>query len=266
MVFQEPKKWLSWLSLAEWWYNTTYHTSLKCTPFEALYGYQPPLIIEVMIPGPDSAAVEFLTQKHSMISRLKGNLAQAQARTKKYADLKRSEREFQVGDMVYLRLHPFRTNAFGIHQSFKLATRYYGPFKILEKIGQVAYKLQLPVLADIHPIFHVSQLKQHLGSKAVPQANFPLVTNEGYIKTEPTEVLETWALPRNDEIVTQWRVNGTIFLRTKLHGRTSSLSRRHSLSFTEESFENGGQALLLVEKKHLKGGGCCHDLVKAPPV
>jgi hypothetical protein len=78
MDFLEPKKWLSWLSLAEWWYNSNYHTSLKCTPFEALYGYPPPLIYEVMIPGPDSSALDFLKQKGHMIIKLRENLNQAQ--------------------------------------------------------------------------------------------------------------------------------------------------------------------------------------------
>jgi hypothetical protein len=61
MTFLEPKKWLSWLPLAEWWYNTNYHTSLKCTPFEALYGNSPPLISEIMVPGPGSSATDFIT-------------------------------------------------------------------------------------------------------------------------------------------------------------------------------------------------------------
>jgi hypothetical protein len=60
MVFMEPKKWLAWLPLAEWWYNTNYYTSLKCIPFEALYGYPPPMISEIMIPRPDSPVVDFL--------------------------------------------------------------------------------------------------------------------------------------------------------------------------------------------------------------
>jgi hypothetical protein len=98
-----------------------------------------------------------------MIARLKENLAQAQARMKKYADLKRSERKFNLGDMVYLRLQLFRHNAFGIHQNLKLATKYYGPFKIMELIGPSAYRLQLPPSTDIHLVFHVSQLKNMLG-------------------------------------------------------------------------------------------------------
>jgi hypothetical protein len=52
----------------------------------------------------------------------------------------------------------------------------------------------------------MSQLKKHLGAKAVPQSNLPLVTKEGYIKTEPIDVLDTRALPRHDEVVTQWKI------------------------------------------------------------
>jgi hypothetical protein len=116
----------------------------------------PPLILEVMISGPESPALDFLTQKQSMIGRLKANLAQAQARIKKYADKKRSERQFEVGQTVYLKLQPFRHNVFDIHQNLKLTSKYYGPFKTMEKIGAAAYKLQPPESVKIHPIFHVS--------------------------------------------------------------------------------------------------------------
>jgi transposase InsO family protein len=108
MTFLEPKKWLSWLSLAEWWYNSNYHTSLKCTPFEALYDYPPLLISEVMVPGPDLSANEFLQQKQHMINKLRENLTQAQQRIKKYADTNRTDRTFEVGEMVYLKLQPLR--------------------------------------------------------------------------------------------------------------------------------------------------------------
>jgi hypothetical protein len=127
MFFLEPKKWSSWLSLAEWWYNTNFDTSLRCTPFEALYGYAPPLISKVMVPRLDSPATNFLMQKQQMIQKLRTNLARAQARIKKYADLQRTEKQFKVGDMVYVKLQPFRQSAFGIHQTLKLSTKLYAP-------------------------------------------------------------------------------------------------------------------------------------------
>jgi hypothetical protein len=126
------------------------------------------MITEVMVPGPESPATEFLLQKQQMINRLKANLAQAQARIKKFADSKRMERQFNLGDMVYLKLQPFKLTDFGINQHFKLSTKFYGPFRVIEKVGTAAYRLQLPDNAEIHPVFHVSQLKQHLGPKAAP--------------------------------------------------------------------------------------------------
>jgi hypothetical protein len=207
MVFQKPKKWAAWLPLAEWWYNTSYHTALKVSPFQALYGYAPPMISEISIPGPeDMEARDFLLEKQQLLHQLKENLSQAQARMKRYADKKRSERVLEVGDMVYLKMQPYRMAAFGIRQSIKLTSKYYGPFRILEKIGALAYKIQLPAGVKIHPVFHVSQLKKHLGTHAVPEAGLPLISEDGKIKTQPLQVLQTRSLPRNNVLVTQWLV------------------------------------------------------------
>lgn len=60
--------------------------------------------------------------------------------------MKRYERSFQVGDLVYLEMQPFRQTAFGLRNSLKLTTKYYGPFLVIERIGTVAYKLQLPLI------------------------------------------------------------------------------------------------------------------------
>jgi hypothetical protein len=79
--------------------------------------------------------------------------------------------------------------SFGIRQSIKLTSKFYGPFCILEKVGTLAYKLLLPEGVNIHPVFHVSQLKKHLGGRDVPQAGLPLVGEDGRIKTEPLQVL-----------------------------------------------------------------------------
>jgi hypothetical protein len=169
MIFQKPKKWAAWLPLAEWWYNTTFHTARKVPPFHALYGFPPPMICEVSVPGPiDAEATDFLLEKQKLIDQLKANLQQAESKMKKYADQKRTERQFQEGDMVYLKMQPYRMAAFGIRQAIKLTTKYYGLYRILSRIGPVAYKLQLPANVGIHLVFHVSQLKKHHGTHAVP--------------------------------------------------------------------------------------------------
>lgn len=144
------------------------------------------MLSEVALPAPiDADASKFLQEKQALLSRLKDNLAQAQSRMKKYADKQRSERSFSVGDMVYLKLQPYRLTAFGILNSLKLISKYYGPFRILEKIGSLAYKLQLPSTVSIHPVFHVSQLKKHYGANAVPSPDLPMVGPDGKMQTEP---------------------------------------------------------------------------------
>lgn len=207
MTFQEPTRWHSWLALAEWWYNTTYHTSIQMTPFQALYGYPPPQINEFSVPcNVSEEARVTIEQKDAIIQKLKYSLTEAQRRIKHYADRNRSERTLAVGDMVYLKLQPYRQTSFGIRGSLKLRSKFYGPFKIMEKVGRVAYKLQLPEGSNIHPVFHVIQLKKHIGSRAVPMANLPSVGPDGQIKTEPVAVLKRRMIPRGGVAVTQWLV------------------------------------------------------------
>ena len=142
MAFSEPRRWYYWLALAKWWYNTTYHSSLKTTPYQALYGNPPPVISEVSVPGPEGEeARDFLLDKEVVLKQIKDNLAQAQARMKKYAYQNRSERTYEVGDMVYLKMQPYRLAAFGLKQSLKLTSKFYGPFRVLQKAGVVAYRL-----------------------------------------------------------------------------------------------------------------------------
>ena len=207
MTFQEPHQWYSWLSLAGWWYNTTYHTSLQMTPFQALYGYPPPQINEFSIScNVSTEARVTIEQKEAIFQKLKASLTEAQRRMKHYANRNRTERSLNVGDMVYIKLQPYRQTAFGIRGSLKLRSKFYGPFKVLEKIGQVAYKLQLPEDASIHPVFHVSQLKKHLGQRAVPMSNLPSVGPDGQIKTQPVAVLQRRMIPRNGVAITQWLI------------------------------------------------------------
>ena len=121
MVQSAPKKWAHWLSQAEYWYNTSYHSSLKKTPFEAAYGFPPPNIGENILPDQlNGDAQQFFQDRDALLLHLKSNLEAAQARMKKYADRKRTERILEVGDMVYLKMHPYRLNAFGLRTHIKL--------------------------------------------------------------------------------------------------------------------------------------------------
>ena len=157
MCFLKPKTWFQWISLAEWWYNTSYHSAIGMTPFQALYGYIPPGFIWDASSLAKVSTVEDLLKEREQLSRMLVNqLEKAQHRMKYYADKKRSEREFQVGDEVYLKLQPYRQSSLALRKNLKLSSRYYGPYLVISKVGTVAYKLQLPEHSKLHLVFHVT--------------------------------------------------------------------------------------------------------------
>jgi hypothetical protein len=150
---------------------------------------------------PDSVGAEtrdIMQLRLSALNTIKQNLQLAQERMKKNADKHRSERELTVGDMAYLKLQPCRHTSLGIHKSINLHSKFYGPFKVLQKIGNVAYKLLLPDSCNIHPVFHVSQLKRHVGPKVIPQADLPLTDADGNIKISLEKLLDKCMIPRNN--------------------------------------------------------------------
>nr|GFB51183.1 putative reverse transcriptase domain-containing protein [Tanacetum cinerariifolium] len=142
-------------------YNNSYHATIKAAPFEALYGRKcrsPVCWIEVreaQILGP-----ELIQETTEKIVQIKQRMHAACDRQKSYADLKRKPMEFQVRDKVMLKVSPWKgVVRFG--KRGKLNPRYVRPFKVLERIGDVAYKLDLPEeLSRVHNTFHVSNLKK----------------------------------------------------------------------------------------------------------
>lgn len=131
---------------------------------------------------------------------LKQHLLRAQHRMKSQADKNRSERSFSVGELVYLKLQPYVQSSVLSRSSNKLSFKFFGPYEILEKIGAVAYKLKLPPSDTIHPVFHVSQLKQappadHQVLSDLPPADLSLQF--------PVQVLQRRLVTRGTEAVTQ---------------------------------------------------------------
>lgn len=108
-----------------------------------------------------------------------------------FADAHRVDRSFDVGEDVYLKLQPFCQNYVTLRKNLKLTSKYYGPFTILEKIGKVAYRLQLPPGSKIHDVFHVSLLKKQLKSSIQPISQLPIPDQHGIISTYPELVLDS---------------------------------------------------------------------------
>ncbi|KAG8374534.1 hypothetical protein BUALT_Bualt10G0004900 [Buddleja alternifolia] len=110
---------------------------------------------------------------------LKDNLTQAQQRIKYFADQHRTKRTFKEGDHVYLRLHPYRQTSISMRKNMKLDPKYYGPYTIIQKVGNVAYKLLLPPSIQIHPVPHASLLKKKkIGRHHTTSTHLPTIDNE----------------------------------------------------------------------------------------
>ncbi|GJZ81619.1 hypothetical protein Tco_0646613 [Tanacetum coccineum] len=104
---------------------------------------------------------------------------------KNMADKKSINREFERNDWVYVKLQPYKKISMRKGRHHKLSPKFYGPYRIITRVGKVAYILKLPVSSHIHLVFHVSQLKIHKGDNPITQQAFPEVDDDVVISDKP---------------------------------------------------------------------------------
>ncbi|KAL6340300.1 hypothetical protein AAG906_040737 [Vitis piasezkii] len=192
---EQPRKWLEWIPWAEFSYNTSTHSSTKMTPFEAVYDIPLPSLL-AYIPGTSrvQAVDEYLCDRDAIL-----------------LDQHRREVSFLVGDYVYLKLQPYRQTSVAFRASMKLAPRFFGPYKVIEKVGPMAYKLALPPGSQIHDVFHVSLLRKHLGPVSPTSTQLPLTSDISTIFPQPEVVLDRRVIhkgkycPKSEILENEWR-------------------------------------------------------------
>lgn len=145
----------------EYWCNTSFHSAAGISPFGIIYGRSPPSTLQFLSGETRAEAVaQSLANRDESIHQFQYHLTCVQQRMHKNADKHWHKVQFRVGEFVFLNLTPHRQTLIAQQVHQKLAAHYYGPFKILNPIGEVAYKLDLPPSTRIHLVFNVSKLKR----------------------------------------------------------------------------------------------------------
>nr|GEU80624.1 putative reverse transcriptase domain-containing protein [Tanacetum cinerariifolium] len=184
--------WVKHFSLVKFLYNNSYHASIKAAPFEALYARKccSPVcwaeVGQVQLTGP-----ELVQETTKRIIQIKQRIQTARDRQKSYANLKRKPMEFQVGDKVMLKVLPWK-GVVHFGKQGKLNPRYVRPFKVLKKVGPIAYQLKLPQeLSRVHNTFHVSNLKKcYSNDPLVISLEGLQVDDKLHFVKEPIEVMD----------------------------------------------------------------------------
>jgi hypothetical protein len=175
-----------------------------------LYGYPPP---QLSLWHPPSSSIDvvgvLLCHRHRSLIQLRDNLLKAQHRRKKFADQHRIERKFNKDDWIYLKVQPYRQISISCGRNQKLAPHFYGPFEVEDRVGNITYRLRLPVGSAIHPVFQVSQLKYYISQDTTVSPTLLILSPEGILKIYPEYVLARHSLKHNNEAIPQILVKRT---------------------------------------------------------
>ncbi|GJZ27343.1 hypothetical protein Tco_0571596 [Tanacetum coccineum] len=191
-VIDFRNSWDRHLPLVKFSYNNSYHASIKAALYEALYGRKCRSPVSWSEVGDSQlTSPELIRDTTEKIVQIKNHLLTARSRQKSYVDRRLKPLEFEVGDMVLLKISPWKGIVhFG--KRGKLSPRYIGPFKIVARVGPVAYTLELTEeLKGIHSTFHVSNLKKCLaeGDVIVSMEEIQL-DNKLHMIEEPVKIVD----------------------------------------------------------------------------
>ena len=171
--------WDTHLPLMEFAYNNSYQAGIGMAPYEALYGQKcrTPVCWDE-VGERKLVGLEIVQVTCDKIKVIRDRLKIEQDRQKSYANNRRRDLEFEVGDMVFLRISPWK-GILRFGKRGKLSPRYIGPYRIVERIGEVAYRLELPSDLDrIHDVFHVSMLRKYIPDPSHVLTEQPVETQE----------------------------------------------------------------------------------------
>ena len=207
-VMHHPKAWYQWLSWAEYSFNTSFHSSTGMTPFEIIYGRPPPTLLGYDHGVSPVASVDSLMKdRDRILTTLKASLLRAQQSMADRANAKRRDVQFNIDDLVYIKLRPYRQSSLAKFQHPKLAPRFIGPYRVLARVGPVAYRLELPPAVKIHPVFHVSVLRKAGDSSVIVMSTPSLVGDDLCMVVRPKAVLgvqENLHAAGSRQVLVQW--------------------------------------------------------------
>lgn len=179
--------WDDWLSRAQFAYNNSYHASTKDTPFHLVLGRHPRTPLGVPVQDKRPASYAFVEQMKAITDRARKCLVAARQRQKAFADSRRSEKSFSEGEWVLLSTKNMTLKH--AEKSRKLLPRWVGPFKIVHKVGSLAYELEMNPGWRIHPVFHISLLEPYR-SDGRTQPPPPPLNLEGHLEYEVESILD----------------------------------------------------------------------------
>ena len=182
----------------EFAYNNSYQSSIEMAPYEALYGRKcrTPLCWDE-VGERKLSGLEIVQVMTDNVKVIRDRLKIAQDQQKSYADNRRRDLKFQVGDQVFMRISPWK-GVLRFRKKGKLSPRYMGPYEIVERIGEVAYRMRLPPeLNRIHDVFHVSMLRKYIADPSHVLRDQPVELKEDLTYEErPVHIID-----RKDQVL-----------------------------------------------------------------